>query len=205
MPRRSPSPTAGGEVTATDATGDTTTYFFDDRGLIVKVIDAAGHATSTSHYDANFNLTQTTDSAGQITPTRYDTNGNLISTTDPLGHTTQLYLHRTVQPPRLGHRRQRQHHPVRLRRQRQPASTTYADGTRREPAPTTRSATSSARPTGAAKLIAVHLRRGRPGHSPRPTPTARSTAYTYDAHGNLVSTTDSTGTTTLHLRRATIA
>ena len=75
-----------GEVSATDANGGTTQYFFDARGLLVKVTDPLGNATHYA-YDSNFNLTQVIDAAGQVTSYSYDQNGNLIKTTGPDGQT----------------------------------------------------------------------------------------------------------------------
>jgi RHS repeat-associated protein len=79
----------GGAVASTDALGNTTTDYFDDNGLILKVTDPLGNSTGYT-YDSNFNLTQITDPAGQITSNQYDSQGNLISTTDPLGQTTNF-------------------------------------------------------------------------------------------------------------------
>lgn len=105
----------GGAVFATDALGNTTTYDFDARGLMAKITDPLGQSTEYT-YDTHFNLTQITDPAGQITTDQYDASGNLISTTDPLGQDHAFHLHQPRRQPGLAHRRQRQHHPVRLRR-----------------------------------------------------------------------------------------
>ena len=110
---------AGGAVASTDALGNTTTDYFDYRGLIVKVTDPLGQSTEYT-YDSNYNLTQITDPAGQITTNTYDSQGNLISTTDPLGQTTSFTYTGTRRQPRLGDRRQRQHDPVCLQWQWRP-------------------------------------------------------------------------------------
>jgi YD repeat-containing protein len=75
-----------GEISATDANGATTQYFFDSRGLLVKTVDPLGNAT---HYifDSNFNLTQVIDAVGQVVTYSYDQNGNVIKTVGPDGET----------------------------------------------------------------------------------------------------------------------
>jgi RHS repeat-associated protein len=78
-----------GNVSTTNADGDTTQYSFDTRGLLVKVVDALGNTTHY-FYDNNFNLTEVIDPAGQITTYTYDQNRNLLSTTDPDGATVNF-------------------------------------------------------------------------------------------------------------------
>jgi RHS repeat-associated protein len=73
-----------GEVSVTDADNISSTFSFDDRGVVVKITDGLGNAT---HYavDNNFNLTQVVDAAGQVVTGRYDQLGHVIDTTSPNG------------------------------------------------------------------------------------------------------------------------
>ena len=68
-----------------------TSYFFDYRGQLAKLIDPLGNATYYS-YDATGNLVQVTDPAGQVYSYAYDSKGNMIKSTDPLGDVTQFLL-----------------------------------------------------------------------------------------------------------------
>src|SRR5262249_47268289 len=60
-----------GKVSATDVNNATTQYFFDARGLLVKVTDPLGNTTHYT-YDSSYNLTQVIDAAGQLTTYKYD-------------------------------------------------------------------------------------------------------------------------------------
>ena len=80
---------SAGTVSATDATGGTSTFFFDKSGLLLKTEDALGNVVRLS-YDYWNNLTAVTDPAGRSYTYRYDGKGNLISSTDPLGDTTRF-------------------------------------------------------------------------------------------------------------------
>ena len=77
-----------GAVAVADVLGDTTNYFFDNRGLLVQVQNPL-QSTVSFAYDANLNLVQTTDAAGQTYTNKYDAQGDLLSSTDPLGHTVK--------------------------------------------------------------------------------------------------------------------
>ena len=84
----------GGTVSATtpsDADGDggTTTYYFDNRGLLLKLVNPLNNTTSYS-YDSSGNLIQVTDPAGQNYAYQYDSEGNQIQSTDPLGDVTKF-------------------------------------------------------------------------------------------------------------------
>ena len=78
-----------GTVTATDSTGHGTTYFYDDRALLVGVKDALGDSTFYS-YDSGLNPVRVTNAAGLSQNFTYDASGNVASVTDPLGQTTRL-------------------------------------------------------------------------------------------------------------------
>jgi RHS repeat-associated protein len=74
-----------GQLSVTDANGNTRQYFFDDRAL-VKTVDPLGAATSYS-LDGRLNLVAVTNALGQVTTNTYDANGFLTSSTDPAGNT----------------------------------------------------------------------------------------------------------------------
>ena len=78
-----------GQVTLTDANQDATQYFFNEDGLLAKVIDPLGRVAFAT-YDANFHLTSATGPTGLRTNFRYDSKGNVASGTDPLGRTNSF-------------------------------------------------------------------------------------------------------------------
>ena len=78
-----------GTVAATDAADDTTTYYFDYRGQLAKLVDPLGNATFYT-YDPNGNLIQVTDPAGEVYSYQYDSKGNMSQSTDPLGDVTKF-------------------------------------------------------------------------------------------------------------------
>ena len=76
-----------GQVTATDGTGDTSSTYYNENGLVAKTVDPLGNPTYYS-YDSNFNLTKITNAAGQSETYTYNAAGDLTSSTDFLGNTT---------------------------------------------------------------------------------------------------------------------
>jgi RHS repeat-associated protein len=76
-----------GEVDATDGTGDTTKFFYNEQGLLVKTIDPPGNVTFSTH-DADGNLVNLTDAQGQSATFTYNGVGEVTSMTDFLGNTT---------------------------------------------------------------------------------------------------------------------
>jgi RHS repeat-associated protein len=76
-----------GEVSVTDGTGDTTQFYYNEQGLLVKTVDPLGNATLNT-YDSNFNLTQLTNALGQSGYFTYNGAGEVTSSTDFLGNTT---------------------------------------------------------------------------------------------------------------------
>ncbi len=75
-----------GQVSVSDALGDTTSYYFDNRGLLLQVQNPLQNTISHA-YDSDLNLVSTTDAEGQVYTNTYDSSGNLLSSTDPLSHT----------------------------------------------------------------------------------------------------------------------
>jgi RHS repeat-associated protein len=68
----------------TGASGQTTTYGYDNDGNVLSVKDPRGN-TTTYTYDALDRLIQTVDSLGATTSDTYDTQDNLLSVVDPRG------------------------------------------------------------------------------------------------------------------------
>jgi YD repeat-containing protein len=90
---------AAGLVVATNAVGNVSQFFFDQRGLLVKTEDALGNAVNFA-FDDNYNLVQVTDPAGRSHAYGYDANGNLTTSQDPLGHVSRFTFHGSLN--RLG-------------------------------------------------------------------------------------------------------
>ena len=108
-----------GQVSVTDALGDTTTYSFDNRGLLVQVENPLGRH-GPLHLRQQL---QPDPDDGRRGPDLHQhlrhlrRPAQLDRPARPHGH-LHLRLHR--RPAGLGHRRERQHDHVRLRRQGQP-------------------------------------------------------------------------------------
>jgi RHS repeat-associated protein len=77
------------EVTTSDASGDSTTTWYNDLGKPGRMEDPLG-GIATFSYDTNGNLTSATDAAGNTYQYVYDTNGNVTQTINPLGQTVQM-------------------------------------------------------------------------------------------------------------------
>jgi RHS repeat-associated protein len=78
-----------GMVAVTDSLSNTSEFYLDHRGLVVKTRDAKGN-TTRMHYDEDYNLSRVTDPAGFSYDYEYDSEGNLTEVTDPLGNNTQF-------------------------------------------------------------------------------------------------------------------
>jgi RHS repeat-associated protein len=78
---------SAGTVTATDATGASMQFFFDWRGIPVKVVDPLGNVSQVQ-LDAEGNITQLTQPTGLSSQFTYDDLGNITQITDPLGINT---------------------------------------------------------------------------------------------------------------------
>ncbi|HVA55609.1 MAG TPA: glycohydrolase toxin TNT-related protein [Gammaproteobacteria bacterium] len=79
--------------TVTDTTSNvsrTTSYQYNNQGLLASVTDPRGNATSYS-YDGQGNIVSITNALGQVTQiTQYDANGNPLTIIDPNGVETDL-------------------------------------------------------------------------------------------------------------------
>jgi RHS repeat-associated protein len=77
-----------GRTEKTDSQGNKWTYYFNDVGVITKVIDPLGNVTEQlPNKVTSTSLDWKADANGNITHFTYDANGNMTSKTDPLGNT----------------------------------------------------------------------------------------------------------------------
>jgi YD repeat-containing protein len=87
---------APGEYTVTDADGNTTTTFNDDRGNKGEAVDSLGNITRYD-YDSKNNLIKVVMPDGTTTYS-YDSSGNMTRETNPLGHTIEFIYNQFAQP-----------------------------------------------------------------------------------------------------------
>lgn len=78
---------AGNVTAATDALGRVSRFAYDALNRAVRATDAAG-ASSTTAYDAVGRVTSATDALGNTTATSFDVAGRVVSVTDPVGAVT---------------------------------------------------------------------------------------------------------------------
>ncbi len=78
-----------GMVTATNAFGNTTRFYFDRQGMLARTEDAFGRRVNLA-FDNNYNLTQATDPTGRASEFHYDANGNLTQSVDAQNHSTRF-------------------------------------------------------------------------------------------------------------------
>jgi RHS repeat-associated protein len=182
-----------GAVAATAANGATTTYSFDDEGLLARSEDPLHQVTHYSHF-SDRNLTQVMDPAGRSYSYLYDARGNLIRVTDPLGHAVSFaysgpFSRVTSSTDENGNTTLYGYDPSGNE-----TSTTYADGSAERMAY-----------DALGDLKTLTNRRGNPITFQYDTSGRLTTetladgtqmTYHHDARGNLTSTTDPSGTTT---------
>jgi RHS repeat-associated protein len=77
-----------GVVTVTNPTNDSTTYYYDARSLLAKVINPLQQTTFYTYSSAG-NLLTVTNPAGNIYAYAYDSQGRAIQATNPLGQVTK--------------------------------------------------------------------------------------------------------------------
>ena len=77
-----------------DSAGNTWTYYFNDVGIIERVIDPLGNVTEQHHNKVtSTSVDWKEDGNGNRTTYTYDANGNITSMTHPLGNaTTYTYV-----------------------------------------------------------------------------------------------------------------
>ena len=85
-----------GTIFATDALANTSKFFFDVHGLLVRTENPKGDVTQMA-YDPRFNLTGLTDPAGRAVKYAYDAQGNAAQITDPLGNVTRFAYEPSLQ------------------------------------------------------------------------------------------------------------
>ena len=183
-----------GQVSVSDALGDITSYYFDNRGLLLRVENPL-QSTVSFVYDSNLNLVQTIDAAGQTYTNTYDSQGNLLSSTDPLGHTVS-YTYSSIDD-RLASVTDANGNTTGYHYDGNGnlTSTLYANGTiasvAYDPIGNVLSSTDQ-------KGQATSYTYDTAGNVLTETfADGSQDTFTYDAHENLTSATDSTGTTTL--------
>ncbi len=71
-----------------DLMGHPTTYFYDNRGNITRLVNAVGDVTQYT-YDSNNNKLTETNGEGETVTMAYDSGGNMLSRTDNLGNVTR--------------------------------------------------------------------------------------------------------------------
>lgn len=76
-----------GEVTVTDASGESTRFFLSDRGQVARLEDPSGGILRFS-YDNTGNLTRIVAPNNRVLGLTYDDEGNLLSRVDPSGQRT---------------------------------------------------------------------------------------------------------------------
>jgi RHS repeat-associated protein len=78
----------------TDSSGNSWTYYFNDVGIIEKVVDPLGNVTQQHHNKVtSTSLDWQEDAGGNRTTYTYDEYGNITSKTDPIGNTwTYTYI-----------------------------------------------------------------------------------------------------------------
>lgn len=80
---------SAGTVTAADALGNSSKFYFDNYGQILKRVDPLGRSLLVE-LDDERNVRSVTDSAGRSYDYDYDQRGNVIRFTDPLGQATRF-------------------------------------------------------------------------------------------------------------------
>ena len=79
---------SAGCITATDALTNSTKYYFDHRGLLVRTENPLGGIVHRT-FDTDGRLLKVTDAAGRSRTFTYDSAGNLSSETETLGYSTR--------------------------------------------------------------------------------------------------------------------
>ncbi len=185
---------SSGKVSATDATGGTTDFFFDHRGLQVKVEDPLDNPVYFT-FDNQYNLLEITGPTGLSTSYNYDPQGNLIRSIDALGNPTSFaysgpYNRLTKLADANGNTTRYGHDA-----QGNQTSITYADLTQEQVG---YDAVGNPTEWTNRRGAAVGYTYDDLGRLTRKDYQDGShVEFTYDNHGNVVTATDPTGTTTL--------
>lgn len=81
----------GDTLSVTDSLNDTTSYTYDSDGRLLSKTDALGNVT-TNAYDADGDLTSSTDANGVVTTYTYDAAGRMLTRTVDAGDSSHLNL-----------------------------------------------------------------------------------------------------------------
>jgi RHS repeat-associated protein len=183
-----------GITSETDPNGHVTTNTYDLRGNLLSTTDRLGRPTTYTYNAFNEVLTKTTP-LGEVTTRAYDSTGNLLSSSTPLVPSSPAVAQTT------SYTYGDASHPGDVT-----AVTDPDGGTSHIAYDTNGDLVSVADPVGDTTTFA-HDGVGRPtsvvspnGNETGGTPSASTTSYTYDAVGNVVTTTDPLGhvTTTVY-------
>ncbi|MGV9242762.1 DUF6531 domain-containing protein [Streptomyces sp. NPDC003710] len=71
-----------------DRNGHSYEYTYDEHGRVIAGTSEGGYLAATFHYDTERRVTTSTDSLGHCTEYHYDEQDRVTKTVDPLGHTT---------------------------------------------------------------------------------------------------------------------
>ena len=184
---------AFGQVTTTDAAGDTTSTDANEFGQTAKTVDSDGNVTAYTYDPLSLELSRVTDAVGDTDTYTYDPSGDLLAAVDALGNRTTFNYgtggHMTSVTDANGHRTDYAYDAAG-----DLLSTTYADGTlSTHTFDPMGEATSFVDQDGQATSYAYNAA----GQIVTERFTDGTTySYTYDAHDNMVTATDPTGTTT---------
>jgi RHS repeat-associated protein len=181
-----------GAITTTDALGNTTTEFLDDDEQTVRIVDPLGNVIQgvLDHTGEPTSLT----SSGGSTSVSYNDLGNPISSIDPMGQQTIAGYNPTFDEAQsitdpLGHRLSYSYDP----NDGNLLSITYPDGSSQQYA---YDATGNVTQLLNRNVQAIaYAYNSHDLVTSETFPDSSQDTFTYDAHQNLVSTTDSTGTT----------
>ncbi len=182
-----------GQITVTDALGNSTELDYNEFGEVAKEVDALGKVTSIDFDPATLLPTQVTNSLGQTESYTYSAEGNLLSVTDPAGNTTSYTYgidNQITSMTDAGGNTTTYAYDSSGNQ----LTTTLPDGT---------TSTSTFNPLGepisyvSADGEAVSTVYNASGQMTQETLSDGTVyTYTYDAHGNLATATDASGTTT---------
>jgi len=181
-------------VRVTNAKNQTTNFFYDDRGRIVRTQDALGHQTRIQFDDMD-NLVGVARGSGGATTFGYDPQGNATSTGDPLG-ARQTFLYDPMFNRLTGWTDARGNQMTfGIDTSGNTVSTSYADGSGEQFGYDSRGDLVRTVDRNGRITTFTYDKRGL--LLSRQLADSSRTDYSYDAHGNLLSATDAHGTITM--------
>jgi RHS repeat-associated protein len=183
---------SAGRVDVTDAGNGTTSFYYDQNGLLARVTDPLGNST-ISKYDASLRLIRLEEPAGQSESFTWNPSGTLASVTNELGNTTTfsygLYNRLTSFTDARGNTTRYAYDP-----RGNLTTTTYANNSVES---VIYDAVGDATSFTNRRGQAVGYTYNAAGQVTRQTfPDSTHNDFTYDTRGNLLTSTDTTGVTT---------